>query len=55
MKIKFNEAIEYDEEITIECGEYEYAEEGINGYPMILVNNQWLDVCSLEDIDCEIK
>lgn len=36
--------IEYDEEITIQPGEYEYTEDGVNAWPMIKVNGEWLDI-----------
>ena len=45
MKKRITEVIHYDDETIIHPGEYEYEENGINGWPMILVNNEWLDWC----------
>ncbi len=44
------EGFEYDEETFVYAGEYEYCDEGINGYPMILVNGEWLDICDLSEL-----
>ena len=54
-KIVINENFMYDDELLIEAGEYEFVEEGIVGYPMILVNDEWLDLCDLEALDYVIK
>lgn len=53
-KIKVVKGFEYDEELFIEEGTYDFVEEGINGYSMILVNDEWLDVYDVDAIDCEI-
>lgn len=50
-RIKINEGFQYDEELFVEGGEYEFIEEGTNGYPEIKVNEEWLDLCDLEAID----
>lgn len=50
MKMIVLKPIEYDEELTIQPGEYEYIENGINAWPMIKVNDEWLDIM-LEGID----
>ena len=44
------EGFEYDEETFVEAGEYEFEYEGINGYPMIKVNDELLDICELEEL-----
>lgn len=47
-RIKFNEGFVYDEELFVEAGEYDFVENGNCGFPMILVNDEWLDLCDLE-------
>ena len=53
MKVKeiiIAQGFEYDEEIFVEAGTYDFVEEGINGYPMILVNDEWLDLTDFDSI-----
>lgn len=52
-RVKINKGFDWDDELFIEAGEYDFVEEGINGYPMILVNDEWLDLCCMEVIDYE--
>lgn len=40
----------YDDETFIEAGDYEFEFEGINAYPMMKVNGEWLDLCALEEL-----
>lgn len=47
--ITVNEGFWYDEETFVESGEYE-VEDGPNGYPMILVNGEWLDIVDVESL-----
>ena len=49
-KIIIAQGFEYDEEIFVEAGTYDFVEEGPNGYPMILVNGEWLDLADLDSI-----
>ena len=50
-KVAF-EGFEYDDELFVETGIYDFIENGINGYPMILVNGKWLDLCAIEELEC---
>lgn len=54
-KVIINEGFEYDEDLFVENGEYDFIEEGYNGYPMILVNDEWLDLCEIELLDYHVK
>ena len=49
-KIVIAQGFEYDEETFVEAGTYDFVEEGINGYPMILVNGEWLDLTDFDSI-----
>ena len=49
-KIVIAQGFEYDEEIFVEAGTYDFVEEGTNGYPMILVNDEWLDLVDFDSI-----
>lgn len=40
---------EDEEDIFIRKGSYECIEDGVNGYPMIKVNGEWLDWAADED------
>lgn len=55
MKVTFLKDFNYDEETFIKAGTYELEETGINGYPMVLVNDEWLDFCDLESLECVIE
>ena len=48
-KIVIAQGFEYDEEIFVEAGIYDFVEEGTNGYPMILVNDLSLD--NVQNVD----
>ena len=48
--ITVTKGFEYDEELFVEPGEYEYIENGVNGYPMINVNGEWLDICNPNEL-----
>lgn len=47
-KIVIAQGFEYDEEIFVEAGTYDFVEAGTNGYPMILVNDEWLDLADFD-------
>ena len=49
-KIVIAQGFEYDEKIFVEAGTYDFVEEGTNGYPMILVNDEWLDLADFDSI-----
>lgn len=49
-KIVIAQGFEYDEEIFVEAGIYDFVEEGTNGYPMIFVNDEWLDLADFDSI-----
>lgn len=44
-KILIKQNIRYDEDLLpiIEAGQYDYDEHGVNGWPMIKVNDEWWD------------
>lgn len=46
--IRVNKGFRYDDETYIEAGSYEVDYNGTNGYPMIKVNGEWLDICDIE-------
>lgn len=51
-KIAVLEGFEYDEDLFIEEGVYDFVEDGVNGYPMILVNDEWFDLAAFEEVKC---
>lgn len=43
-----NQGFWYDEETYVEAGAYEFLQSGLNGYAMIKVNGEWLDIINPE-------
>lgn len=54
-RIIFTEGFWYDDELFIEAGEYDFTEETKYAYPMILVNDEWLDLCDIDALDYYVK
>lgn len=48
--IKILKPFQYDDEIIIKCGVYNYIECGVNYYPMIQYNNTWYDIVDIDDL-----
>lgn len=47
MKIKINKLAQYDDEISMEPGIYDYNPTGTNGWPMIRYKNEWYDLADV--------
>lgn len=51
--LEITKAFNYDDELTMQPGVYEFVEEGINGYPMIKYQEEWYDLFNMDEIkDC---
>lgn len=42
--IRLNDGMQYDDETYVPAGTYEFKIYGINGWPMIKLNDEWLDL-----------
>ena len=49
-KILIAEGFWYDDETYVSAGFYDFVENGINGYEMIKVNDEWLDLADFDAI-----
>lgn len=52
-KVKVIKSFLYDEDLVITKGVYNWKETGVNGYPMIEVNGEWLDIAFDEPEEME--